>query len=83
MRMALLFRSAEKLGVDPGPLFSRAAEIASCLAVKDQMRNFLLRRREDRDFRRFFIRECVTRRIPLRTAVTADERLIWREKLRR
>ena len=50
MRMALLSRSAEKLGIVPNALFSKAADLAGRAAFQEEMRGFPSRLPEDRDY---------------------------------
>lgn len=85
IRMAPLFRSAQKLNLGVEALFDRVASLITNPYLKSEMREFPLRSPENRDLKKaFFIQEANTsegfRYIqqpwPMR-------RIIWREKLRR
>ncbi len=85
VRMAVLFRSAQRLGLDAETLFVWAANLAKDSYVKRGMQTFPLRSAENRDLRKaFYIWEANTsegfrysqKPWPMR-------RLIWRERLRR
>ena len=50
MRMSILFRSAQKLGLDATQLFADAADLASNPMVQTAMRKFPARTPAERDF---------------------------------
>jgi hypothetical protein len=82
--IAVLFRSAQKLGMDARTDFARAADLISNPWLEREMRNFPLRKPEQADLKRaFYIAEsnapggfrCVQKPWPM-------HRIIWKEKLR-
>ena len=85
-RMAVLFRSAEKLGLDAVKLFAEAADLATNPFLKAAMLGFPARRPEDRDLlEAFYIREKTTDRgfsyEPWQYG--AARRKVWWRKLRK
>jgi hypothetical protein len=89
IRLAPLFRSAQKLGLDAEKLFAEASELCTLPLLKSAMRGFPMRKPEHRDLgKAFFIREHNTkegfRYTRDRSAFgRAVRRAVWREKLKR
>jgi len=89
VRMSILFRSAQKLGLDAVQLFAKAADFATNPFLKTAMLEFPARPPEQRDLRMaFFIDEKTTEQgfsyqlQPWRFA-KAVRRKVWLQKLRR
>jgi len=87
IRMAPLFRSAQKLGLDAEKLFAEAADLTTNSYLKSEMYNFPLRKPEHRDFgKAFYIHESNTKdgfRYVQDSLYPHFRRAIWREKLKR
>jgi hypothetical protein len=87
IRLAPLFRSAQKLDLDAEKLFAEAADLTTNSYLKGAMRTFPLRSPEKRDLgKAFFIRERNTRegfRYVQDSLYPHVRRAIWRKKLRR
>jgi hypothetical protein len=85
VRMAVLFRSAQKLGLDVSRCFSEAAELATDPYLKEAMRDFPSRSSQNRDLgKAFFIRETMTEHgFTYVQGSWPMRRRIWRERLRR
>lgn len=83
VRMALLYRSAEKLGIDPGPMFARVAELACSPVTKGEMRTFPSRTPESRNFSPLYRELMTPEGFRYSTRPWPSRRIIWRERLRR
>lgn len=87
IRLAPLFRSAQKLGLDAEKLFAEAADLCTLPLLKNAMRGFPLRKPEHRNLEKaFYIHESNTKdgfRYVQDSLYPHFRRAIWREKLKR